>query len=392
MLKYLHSTSISSLSLLDYGNYGPLFVRLAWHCSGTFRNSDGRGGCAGGRIRFEPERSWDDNTNLDKARRLLQPIKEKYGLALSWGDLYVMAGTVSIEAMGGPTLGVCVGRVDEDDGTRSVGLDDCADGENGDCKKPMGATTEGLIYVNPEGPMAQPIPDQSALQVRDTFERMGMNDRETVALIGGGHAFGKTHGPCTTEGAQGISPSQTESEGLDPDTDAWKGKCGTTGSGADAWTSGFEGPWTANPIQWDNSYFTTLVGNEWTNSTGPGGKQQWHSSDKPQGLGAFGGTEEIMMLTSDVALLNDPVYLDIVNEFAGDSAALDEAFAAAWHKLTTSAFGNWYSCTGAAPYVAPDPIEAADETGDPAPSNTASGLLTSSMMVFLLAGSVLALN
>ena len=383
------------MSLLDYGNYGPLFIRLAWHCSGTFRIGDGRGGCSGGRIRFEPERSWDDNTNLDKARRLLQPIKEKYGVALSWGDLYVMAGTVSIEAMGGPTLGVCVGRVDEDDGARSVGLDDCADGENGDCKKPMGATTEGLIYVNPEGPMAQPIPDKSALQVRDTFSRMGMNDRETVALIGGGHAVGKTHGPCTTEGAQGISPSQTELEGLDPDMDAWKGKCGT-GSGADTWTSGFEGPWTVNPIQWDNSYFTTLVGHNWTNSTGPGGKQQWHSSEKPQGLGAFGGSEEIMMLTSDVALLNDPVYLDIVNEFAGDSAALDEAFAAAWHKLTTSAFGNDDNarCTGAAPYVASPAKDAAAPSEEAATASTsaASGLLPSCMMGFLLAVSVLALN
>jgi len=357
----------------DYGNYGPLFVRLAWHCSGTFRISDGRGGCAGGRQRFEPERSWADNINLDKARRLLEPIKEKYGLGLSYGDLYVMAGTTAIEAMGGPTLGVCLGRVDEDDGARSIGLDDCGDGEDGACGDPMGATTMELIYVNPEGPMAQPFPDESALQVRDTFSRMGMDDRETVALIGGGHAFGKAHGACNADNAAGLTPNETSVLGLDPNVDAWKGKCGETGSGADAWTSGIEGPWTTNPIQWDNDYFKLLLGHEWSNTTGPGGKHQWHSSDQLQGLGAFGGNEEIMMLTTDVALLHDPEekYQGIVKEFAEDSAALDEAFAAAWHKLTTSAFGNikYARCTGAAPYVAPDEDE---ETAVDASENEAA--------------------
>lgn len=341
----------------DYGNYGPLFVRLAWHCSGTFRNTDGRGGCSGGRQRFYPEMNWEDNTNLDKARRLLWPVKEKYGLGLSWGDLFVMAGTTAIEAMGGPTLGVCVGRVDDEDGARSVGLDACPPGgENGNCTAPMGATTEGLIYVNPEGPMGQPIPDQSALQVRNTFSRMGMNDRETVALIGGGHTFGKAHGACsdqTTPHAAGMGPYETQMNGLDPDTESWQGRCGT-GVGTDTWTSGFEGPWTYNPISWDNSYFTILQSYEWANQTGTGGHQQWHSAKEPQGLGAFGGTEQIMMLTSDVALLNDPEgkYQGIVKEFAESPEALDRAFEAAWHKLTTSAFGNEEGarCTGAPPF------------------------------------------
>lgn len=310
------------------------------------------------------------------ARRLLWPIKDKYGDALSWGDLYVAAGTVSIEEMGGPTLGVCFGRVDDQDGARSVGLDDCADGVNGDCKEPMGATTSMLIYVNPEGPMGQPIPDQSATQVRDTFSRMGMDDRETVALIGGGHAFGKTHGPCVADHPAGLSPKQAEEAGLNGDTEAWQGKCGT-GVGADAATSGFEGPWTANPIQWDNSYFTILKSHEWKNETGPGGHQQWHSVDDPNlmGLGAVEGTtERIMMLTSDVSLLQDPEnkYQGIVDEFAANSTALDEAFAAAWHKLTTASFGKGTPrCTGAPPFVR-EGEAVADDTADDKPDSGAS--------------------
>lgn len=371
---YAPSHTPSTFASIDYGNYGPLFIRLAWHCSGTFRKIDGRGSCSGGRIRFEPERSWADNTNLDKARRLLWPIKEKYGLGLSWGDLFVSAGTVSIEAMGGPTLGLCFGRVDDEDGARSVGLDDCADGENGDCKDPMGATTMELIYVNPEGPMGQPIPDQSAPQVRETFERMGMNDRETVALIGGGHAFGKTHGACDEEGAAGDSPRLAEEAGLDPDVQAWQGKCGS-GVGAETSTSGFEGPWTPNPISWDNTYFTILNGHTWENKTGPGGKQQWHSTDDPDlsGLGAEAGTSEpIMMLTSDVSLLNDPEnkYQAIVKEFAEDSSSLDKEFAAAWHKLTTSGWGKGKPrCTGAMPrgFEEEDAGQAEADAADNAP-------------------------
>lgn len=329
----------------DYGNYGPFFIRLAWHCSGTYRATDGRGGCSGGRQRFSPEASWEDNTNLDKARRLLWPIKEKYGIGLSWGDLFVMAGTTAIESMGGPTLGVCVGRVDDEDGARSVGLDECVGGVNGKCKAPMGATTKELIYVNPEGPMGQPIPDQSAVEVRDTFKRMGMNDRETVALIGGGHTFGKAHGACKSKNGEemaGLSPTHTAELGLNPDTEAWQGKCGT-GKGADTWTSGLEGSWTTNPTSWDNSYFRNLLNYGWHVEEGPGGKQQWAVDETygPQAPGAFGGRHDIMMLTSDMALLHDPEdkYQELVKEFATDADALDEAFAAAWHKLTTQAFG-----------------------------------------------------
>jgi catalase (peroxidase I) len=329
----------------DYGNYGPFFIRLAWHCSGSYRETDGRGGCSGGRQRFDPERSWEDNTNLDKARRLLWPIKEKYGLGLSWGDLFVMAGTTAIESMGGPTLGVCVGRVDDEDGSRSEGLmpsDAHPCTKDGDCEKPMGATTVGLIYVNPEGPMGNPIPDQSALQIRDTFARMGMNDEETVALIGGGHTFGKTHGACD-KGA-GLSPAETEAAGGNGDTEAWQGNCGT-GKGKDTFTSGQEGAWTTNPTKWDNSYFRNLLQWKWDVHKGPGGHYQWKvdSAYPPQAPDAHveGANQDIMMFTSDMALLEDPAdkYQALVKEFASNPAKLDEVFAKAWHKLTTRAFG-----------------------------------------------------
>jgi len=335
----------------DYGNYGPLFVRLAWHCSGTYRSADGRGGCTGGRQRFEPELSWEDNTNLDKARRLLGPIKEKYGLGLSWGDLFTLAGTTSIESMGGPTLGVCLGRVDDEDGAKSDILGPTPLQEKlspcttpGDCGAPLGTTTVGLIYVNPEGPMGVPEPKESALEVRDTFARMGMDDRETVALIGGGHSFGKTHGACPDR--PGLSPNETKELGLNPDTQAWQGHC-KSGKGADSFTSGFEGPWTSNPTMWDNDYFKNLVDYDWEVHQGPAGHMQWRIKDEARrkkwnalAPGPQGGVQKIMMLTSDIALKRDDKYWPIVQEFATDQAALDKAFAAAWHKLTTRAFGT----------------------------------------------------
>eukprot|EP00929_Paragymnodinium_shiwhaense_P087979 TRINITY_DN4816_c0_g2_i1.p1 TRINITY_DN4816_c0_g2~~TRINITY_DN4816_c0_g2_i1.p1 ORF type:complete len:442 (-),score=104.41 TRINITY_DN4816_c0_g2_i1:189-1439(-) len=324
----------------DYGNYGPLFVRLAWHCSGTYRESDRKGGCGGGRQRFEPERSWPDNTNLDKARGLLWPIKEKYGDGLSWGDLFTLAGTTAIQSMGGPIKDVCMGRVDSPDGTESLDLGPTPEQEKvapcevqGHCKKPLGSTTVGLIYLNPEGPVVKgadgtwapnPDPAESVKDVRDAFGRMGMNDEETVALIGGGHAFGKTHGACP----KGPGPSPMENI-----TNPWPGMCGT-GVGKDAFTAGFEGPWTTTPTKWGNEYFRLLLSKTWEKHIGPGGHWQWKIKD------ATGDEAGLMRLTSDVALLHDPKYKKICEKFAEDQKALDDAFAGAWLKLVTNG-GVW---------------------------------------------------
>lgn len=321
----------------DWDNYGPFFVRLAWHCSGSYRNTDGRGGCSGGRQRFEPERSWDDNTNLDKARGLLWPIKEKYGDGLSWGDLFTFAGTAAIKSMGGPTLPFCFGRIDNADGTESLELGPTAEqmqvapcDENGKCEKPLGTTTLGLIYLNPEGPLGIPDPVGSARDVRDAFARMGMNDTQTVALIGGGHAFGKTHGACP------------KGPGTFNASNPWPGNCGT-GKGADTFTSGFEGPWTTQPTQWDNEFFRVLVDNEWEKVMGPGGHWQWQVTDR---TGPF---RDVMRLTSDVSLLHDESFAQISQVFAEDQSQLDVAFAQAWDTLVNNG-GVWSrekKCTGA---------------------------------------------
>ncbi|KNC72385.1 hypothetical protein SARC_15057, partial [Sphaeroforma arctica JP610] len=306
----------------DFGNYGPFMIRLAWHCSGTYRTSDGRGGCDGGRIRFDPELTWEDNANLNEALKLLEPVKEKYGDVLSWGDLIVLTGNVAIETMGGPVLGFCGGRVDSKDGNESIPLGPTAYQEelapceiNGQCEAPLGPTTIGLIYVNPEGPMGVPDPVGSAVDVRSSFGRMGMNDSETVALIGGGHAFGKTHGACD-----------------DP-------PCGSgemEGKGPNTFTSGFEGPWTIDPTTWDNSYYTNLLDYEWSEVDGPGGHVQWETDDLPG----------VMMLTADISLINDEEYLPLVQEFAKDQDALDKAFIYAWYKLTTRDMGPAERCMG----------------------------------------------
>ncbi|CAJ1365055.1 unnamed protein product [Effrenium voratum] len=325
----------------DFGHYGPLFVRLAWHCSGSYRETDGHGGCSGGRQRFEPERSWADNTNLDKARGLLWPIKEKYGDGLSWGDLFILAGTTAIKTMGGPVTEYCAGRIDSPDGTESLDLGPSPEQEkyapcavNGTCKRPLGSTTVGLIYLNPEGPVAQqpdgswavdPDPAKSAKDVRDAFGRMGMNDSQTVALIGGGHTFGKCHGACPA----GAGPSPKEDV-----TNPWPGKCGT-GKGTDAFTSGMEGPWTTNPTSWDNEFFNFLLQFSWEKLQGPGGHWQWRVAGEPKAAG-------LMRLTSDVALLHDDSYLSIVKDFANSLPAFDAAFDEAWFKLTTSG-GRWSS-------------------------------------------------
>jgi len=298
-------------------SYGPLFIRLTWHCSGSYRDTDGLGGCAGGRMRYQPESSWPDNTNLDKARALLYPIKEKYGDALSWGDLFVFSGTAAILNMGGPVGDICAGRMDDVDGTKSLPLDD-PEGTclvQGNCSEPLGASTVGLIYVNPAGVMGNPVPSVSAPRIREVFGRMGMNDSETVSLIGGGHAFGKCHGACTL-GA-----------GDDPSVDAenpWPGNCGN-GIAENTFTSGFEGAWTHTPLQWSNEYFTQLIRHNYTLWTGPGGHPQWQNDQNG-----------LMMLTTDLALVEDAEYLAIVTEFAADIDALNAAFAASWQKLVES--------------------------------------------------------
>jgi len=323
----------------DSGHYGGFFVRQAWHCTGSYRFSDGHGGCDGGRQRFDPELSWADNTNLDKAKKLLWPIKQKYGLGLSWGDLMTFTGTVAIEAMGGPMFGFCAGRVDDADGSASelLGPTPLQNATypclvNGECKPPLGTTTIGLIYVNPEGPMGNPDPVGSVVDVRDTFARMGMDDYETVALIGGGHAFGKAHGACPL----GPGPSPMEQP-----SNPWPGMCGT-GKGNDTFTSGIEGPWSATPSVWSNNYFASLVDNDWTVHIGPGGKHQWKANDS---------SVTTMMMTSDIALLHDPVYTQYAHLFATNLSALNDAFGRAWYKLMTRDMGPVTRCLG--PMVPP---------------------------------------
>lgn len=334
----------------DYGNYGPEMIRLAWHNAGSYRTSDGRGGSDGARQRFDPERSWEDNTNLDKARKRLEPVKLKHGLGLSWGDLIQLAGYVALESMGTPLLGFCAGRIDDPDGTESKLLGPTYEQQqympcavNGECGEDtgLGTTTVGLIYLNPEGPMGNPDPSLSAKDVRDAFHRMAMNDSETVALIGGGHAFGKAHGAC----AGGPGPSPME----DP-RNPWPGTCGT-GKGVDAWTSGFEGPWTANPTTWDNKYFQYLQNFTWGKHKGPGDHYQWRVVDgtSPRAPAADGnGSQDIMMLTSDISLTEDPEgeYQKWVATFASDQGALEHAFMHAWYKLTTRDMGPHARCTG----------------------------------------------
>jgi len=319
----------------DFGNYGPFMVRLAWHCAGSYRGSDGVGGCGGGRQRFEPERSWPDNTNLDKARALVAPLKEKYGDALSWGDLFILAGTTALRDAGAPVKQMCFGRMDDSDGAKSVMLGPTAlQAEklpcvvNGECKPPLGATTVGLVYVNPEGPMANPDPALSANDIRQTFSGMGHCPHMTTALIGGGHALGKGHGACP-KGA-GLAPN--EAYNMTPRAVPWVGQCGT-GKGADTVTAGFEGAWTTNPLKWDNEYFKWLVEKDWEKHVGPGGHWQWRIKDSD---------EKVMRLTADMALLHDPMYRQIVELFAKDMDAFNRVFDAAWYGLTVaSGSGTW---------------------------------------------------
>jgi catalase-peroxidase len=325
----------------DYGHYGPLFIRMAWHSAGTYRTADGRGGAAGGRQRFAPINSWPDNANLDKARRLLWPVKQKYGRNISWADLMILAGNVAIESMGFQTFGFAGGRED------SFEPDDAVDwgpeeeweanerfDEPGGIQEGLGASVMGLIYVNPEGPDGNPDPELSAENIRQTFDRMAMDDEETAALIAGGHTFGKVHGANSTDNL-GPEPEAApiEQQGL-----GWQSEYGS-GKGDDTITSGIEGPWTSSPTEWDTGYLDNLLEYEWAAQKGPGGAWQWlpvDEADPDPAPGAHDPDEDVtpMMLTTDVALKRDPDYREILEEFQVNPMAFGMAFARAWYKLT----------------------------------------------------------
>ena len=324
----------------DYGHYGPFFIRLTWHAAGTYRTGDGRGGGGTGAQRFAPLNSWPDNGNLDKARRLLWPIKQKYGKQISWADLLILSGNVAIESMGGKTFGFGGGRADiwapEEDinwGAEKEWLTNERYTGERDLANPLGAVQMGLIYVNPQGPDGNPDPKASAIDIRETFGRMAMNDEETVALVAGGHTFGKGHGagPDSHVGA--------EPEGADMDEMGfgWVSSFGS-GKGSDTITSGFEGAWTTNPTQWDNGYFDLLFGYEWEQVTTPAGAIVWHAIDqKDEDLApdAEDPSKKVptMMTTADMALREDPIYNKISKRFHENPEELADAFARAWFKL-----------------------------------------------------------
>jgi catalase-peroxidase len=324
----------------DYGNYGPFFIRMAWHSAGTYRSGDGRGGSDGGQLRFDPQNSWPDNANLDKARRLLWPVKQKYGQKLSWGDLMVLAGNVSLEAMGFQTFGFAGGRADDWEpdlvywGKEKKWLGD-ERRQGGKLEQPLAAFQMGLIYVNPEGPNGKPDPVAAAKDIREAFGRMGMNDEETVALIAGGHTFGKTHGAHAPAKCVGGEPAAggIEDQGL-----GWKNKCGK-GSGADTVTSGLEGAWTMNPTAFTNDFIDNLMNYEWVQTKSPGGATQW-IPEKGQAADAVPDAHDPkkrhapVMLTTDLALKFDPAYRKVVKQFKDKPETFKLAFAKAWFKLT----------------------------------------------------------
>jgi catalase-peroxidase len=326
----------------DYGHYGPLFIRLAWHSAGTYRIADGRGGAGSGTIRFAPLNSWPDNVSLDKARRLLWPIKQKYGRKLSWADLMVFTGNCALESMGFKTFGFAGGREDVFEpptdiywGPENKWLGDERYSGDRVLEDPLGAVQMGLIYVNPEGPNGNPDPLAAARDIRETFRRMAMNDEETVALIAGGHTFGKAHGAASAAAYCGPEPEgcSLEEQGL-----GWKSTFGT-GKGGDAITSGLEGAWTSNPVKWDNGYFENLFGYEWKVGKGPGGAWQW----TPKEASAQGTVPDAhdpskkhapMMFTTDLSLKLDPIYAPIAKRFHKNPDEFAKAFARAWYKLT----------------------------------------------------------
>lgn len=326
----------------DYGHYGPFFIRMAWHSAGTYRTGDGRGGAGTGTLRFAPLNSWPDNTNLDKARLLLWPIKQKYGRKISWADLMILTGNVALESMGFKTFGFGGGRVDvwepEEDiywGSEQEWLGDKRYSGDRDLEKPLAAVQMGLIYVNPEGPNGNPDPLASARDIRETFARMAMNDEETVALIAGGHTFGKTHGAADPTKYVGREPAAAS---IEEQGTGWKNTFGK-GNAEDTITSGLEGAWTTTPTQWSNNYFENLFGYEWELTKSPAGAHQW----KPKGNAGeglvpdahvAGKTHQPFMLTSDIALRVDPAYEKISRRFFENPDQFADAFARAWFKLT----------------------------------------------------------
>ncbi|WP_170178659.1 catalase/peroxidase HPI [Pseudoalteromonas sp. PS5] len=325
----------------DWGHYGPFMIRMAWHSAGVYRVHDGRGGAAGGQQRFDPLNSWPDNANLDKARRLLWPIKQKYGRSLSWADLMVLAGNVALESMGFKTFGFAGGRQDDWEpdlvywGPEDAFLKDERRDKKGKLKGPLAAVEMGLIYVNPEGPHGKPDPLLAAKDIRMSFGRMAMNDEEVVALIAGGHTFGKAHGAKKPSDCVGKEPAAAaiEEQGL-----GWKNKCGT-GKGADTTTSGLEGAWTVTPTQWSTNYLDNLMNFNWVITKSPAGATQWIPDNKAAAnlvpdAHIKGKRHAPIMFTTDIALKEDPEYRKIVERFRKDPKQYEEAFAKAWFKLT----------------------------------------------------------
>ena len=355
----------------DYGHYGPLFIRMAWHSAGTYRIHDGRGGGRSGTQRFAPLNSWPDNGNLDKARRLLWPIKKKYGRKISWADLMILAGNCALESMGLETFGFAGGREDvwepEEDiywGPETEWLGDERYSGDRELDNPLGAVQMGLIYVNPEGPNAKPDPIAAAHDIRETFRRMAMDDEETVALIAGGHTFGKCHGAGD---AACVGP-EPEAAGIEEQGLGWK-STHASGHGADAITSGLEGAWTPNPTAWDNGFFDMLFGYEWELTKSPAGAWQWTAKDvddkdlAPEVNGS-GKQVPTIMATTDLSLRMDPVYESISRRFHENPDELAEAFAKAWYKLTHRDMGPYSCCLGALvpdePQIWQDPVPAVD--------------------------------
>ncbi len=353
----------------DYGNYGPFFIRMAWHSAGTYRIGDGRGGAASGNQRFAPLNSWPDNGNLDKARRLLWPIKQKYGSKISWADLMILTGNCALETMGFETFGFAGGREDvwepESDvywGPESEWLGDKRYTGDRQLDNPLGAVQMGLIYVNPQGPNGKPDPIAAAKDIRETFGRMAMNDEETVALIAGGHTFGKAHGAADPSKFVGVEP---EAAGLEEQGLGWKNSFGT-GNGGDTITSGLEGAWTTTPTEWSNGYFDNLFGYEWTLVKSPAGAWQWN----PKEASAKGTVPDAhdpakshvpIMFTTDLSLRMDPIYGPISKRFHENPKEFQKAFAKAWYKLTHRDMGPYVRCLGpevAEPQIWQDPVPA----------------------------------